>query len=186
MNTQPTRSFARLAVAIVVAGVAIGAGILASSYLGTATTVTRTSTTTVTTSTFRGNSSATTTNSVSTSSIGSETFVTFETTLTACCNSTTGGGTFDYPLSIESIGTWTMHYWVQNYSGTENSIEGNLNGAGNSETWITFSVEGYVGYTLCASATVLPPGPPLTLSLFNQNTTTGSNPTVEVCGTMAV
>jgi hypothetical protein len=48
MNAPPTRSYKRLAVAIVVAGVVIGAGIFASSYLGTATTVTRTSVETTT------------------------------------------------------------------------------------------------------------------------------------------
>ena len=35
MNAPPTRSYTRLAVAIIVAGVVIGAGIFASSYLGT-------------------------------------------------------------------------------------------------------------------------------------------------------
>jgi hypothetical protein len=48
MNVPPTRSYTRLAVAIIVAGVVIGAGIFASSYLGTATTVTRTSVETTT------------------------------------------------------------------------------------------------------------------------------------------
>jgi hypothetical protein len=48
MNAPPTRTYTRLAVAIIVAGVVIGAGIFASSYLGTATTVTRTSVETTT------------------------------------------------------------------------------------------------------------------------------------------
>jgi hypothetical protein len=57
MNSQPTPNFSRLAVAIVVAGVVIGAGIFASSYLGTSPTVTETmiQTTTVT-STFAATS----------------------------------------------------------------------------------------------------------------------------------
>ncbi|MDA4123190.1 MAG: hypothetical protein OK456_08440 [Thaumarchaeota archaeon] len=52
MTTQPPRSFTRVAMAIVVAGLVIGAGFLTSSYLGTTKTVTntRTSTTTVTAS----------------------------------------------------------------------------------------------------------------------------------------
>ncbi len=48
MTTQPPRSFTRVAIAIVVAGLVIGAGILASSYLGTTKTVTDTSTSTTT------------------------------------------------------------------------------------------------------------------------------------------
>jgi len=48
MNAPPTRSYTRLAIAVIVAGVAIGAGIFASSYLGTGTTVTRTSVETTT------------------------------------------------------------------------------------------------------------------------------------------
>jgi hypothetical protein len=42
MNSEPTRNFSRLAVAIIVVGVVIGAGIFASSYLGTSTTETTT------------------------------------------------------------------------------------------------------------------------------------------------
>lgn len=48
MGARPTRNFPHLAVAIVVAGVVIGAGIFATSYLGMVVTVTRTSTTTLT------------------------------------------------------------------------------------------------------------------------------------------
>jgi hypothetical protein len=137
------------------------------------------------------NPSAMTTNSIFITSVGSETFVAFDTPLTSCCKNTVAGGTFDYPLSIEYSGAWIVHYWVQSYSGTESSIEGNLNGSGNSETWVTIYVEGYVEYTLCASATTLANDSsqyyPLTLGLFNQNaTTTPSNPTIEVCSAMAV
>jgi len=134
--------------------------------------------------------------SASVTTVGSETFVTFHTTLNACtaCSYTIGGGTFVYLLSVNySGGPWILHYWVQNYSGTQNSINGNLIGSGNSEIWITFYVAGYVQYTLCASATKAPNDSPqlydlpLTLSLFNQNeTATNSNSTAEVCGTMAV
>jgi hypothetical protein len=48
MNAPPSRTYTRLAVAIIAAGMVIGAGIFASSYLGTATTVTRTSVETTT------------------------------------------------------------------------------------------------------------------------------------------
>ncbi len=51
MNGQPTRSFTQLAMAIIVAGVVIGAGIFASFHFGTATTVTRTTTATKTVTT---------------------------------------------------------------------------------------------------------------------------------------
>jgi hypothetical protein len=129
----------------------------------------------------------------SVTTVGSETFVTFHTTLNAC-NACSGGGTFTYPLSLNySGGPWILHYWVQNYSGTQNSINGNLIGSGNSEIWITFHVGGYVQYTLCASATKGPNDSPqlydlpLTLSSLGQDVTaTNSNSTVETCGTMAV
>ena len=48
MTTQPPRSYTRLAIAIIVAGVVIGAGIFASSYLRETTTVTRTTSETAT------------------------------------------------------------------------------------------------------------------------------------------
>ena len=48
MTVAPARSFTRLAIAIVIAAIVIGAGIFAASYLGTATTVTRTTTITST------------------------------------------------------------------------------------------------------------------------------------------
>lgn len=157
-------------------------------------TRTVTLTQTVTNSIFSG-SPTIATNSVSVTSVGSETFVGWHTIL-ACagCDNTTAGATFDYPLSVNySGGPWILHYWVQNYSGTQNSINGNLIGSGNSEIWITFNVAGYAQYTLCASATKAPNDSPqqfdlpLTLSLLNQNETAiGSNPTAEVCGSMAV
>jgi hypothetical protein len=48
MNGRPVRDFSRLAIAIVVAAVVVGAGIATSSYLRAATTVTQTSTTVIT------------------------------------------------------------------------------------------------------------------------------------------
>ena len=48
MNDRPVRDFSRLAIAIVVAAVVVGAGIAASSYLRAATTVTQTSTAVIT------------------------------------------------------------------------------------------------------------------------------------------
>jgi hypothetical protein len=54
-TTIPPRSYTRLAGAIVIAAVVIGAGIIASSYLGTATTVTRSITSTRTVVTTQTN-----------------------------------------------------------------------------------------------------------------------------------
>jgi hypothetical protein len=123
--------------------------------------------------------------------VASGIYVTFHTTLNAC-NSCSGGGTFTYPLSLNySGGPWILHYWVQNYSGTQNSISGNLVGSGNSSIWITFYVGGYVQYTLCASATKAPNDSPqlynlpLTLSSLGQNVTTKGS-TAETCSTLAV
>lgn len=140
-----------------------------------------------------GTSARQTVTAPSVTTVGSEIFVTFHTTLNAC-NACSGGGTFTYPLSLNySGGPWILHYWVQNYSGTQNSINGNLIGSGNSEIWITFYVAGFVQYTLCASATKMPNDSPqlydlpLTLSSLGQYVTaTNSNSTVETCGTMAV
>lgn len=62
MSITPARSSLRLAMAIIIAAVVIGAAIFASSYLGTATTETRTSTfTTTTTETFPSTETATST-----------------------------------------------------------------------------------------------------------------------------
>ena len=131
-----------------------------------------------------------------TSTVGSETFVTWSTTLNTCasCTSHGGGATFTFPLSITyGGGPWSLHYWVQNFTGTQNSISGNMLGSGNSSIWITFYVGGYAQYTLCASATKLANDSPqlynlpLTLAGLNRNVTaTGSNSTVESCGTLTV
>ena len=137
------------------------------------------------------------TNLVSVTTVSDETFVTWRTTLNTCASCTSGGGggaTFTFPLSINySGGPWSLHYWVQNFSGTQNSISGSLNGSGNSSIWITFYVAGYAQYTLCASATKLPNDSqqqydlPLTLSSLGQYASAAnSTSTVETCGTMAV
>jgi hypothetical protein len=136
-----------------------------------------------------GTSARQTVTAPSVTTVGSEIFVTFHTTLNAC-NACSGGGTFTYPLSLNySGGPWILHYWIQNYSGTQNSISGNLVGSGNSSIWITFYVGGYVEYTLCAIATKAGNDSsqqfPLTLSSLGQYVIT-TNSTVETCGTMAV
>ena len=133
---------------------------------------------------------------VSIKTVGNETFVTWNTTLNTCasCTSHGGGATFTFPLSVNySGGPWSLHYWVQNFTGIQNSISGSLYGSGNSSIWITFYVAGYAEYTLCASATKLPNDSqqqydlPLTLSSLGQYATAAnSTSTVETCGTMAV
>lgn len=174
--------------------ISLGAGY----FFGTSSQRAQTSTAAESTQTItiytRGNSPATA-NLISITSVRDETFVTWSTTLNTCASCTThgGGSTFTYPLAVNySGGQWDLHYWVQNFSGTQNSISGNLNGSGNSQIWITFYVAGYAQYTLCASATKLPNdsqqnGLPLTLSgLGPSESTTNSTSAVEVCGTMAV
>jgi len=137
-------------------------------------------------------------NLVSITTVSDETFVTWHTTLNNCasCTASGGGATFTFPLSINySGGLWSLHYWVQNYTGTQNSISGSLYGSGNSSIWITFYVAGYAEYTLCVSATPLPLSPqqsdlPLTLSGLSPNVSTtpkmNSTSTAEACSTMAV
>ena len=134
-------------------------------------------------------------NLVSITTVGDETFVTWHTTLNNCasCTRSGGGATFTFPLNVNySGGLWSLHYWVQNFTGRQNSISGSLNGSGNSQIWITFYVAGYAEYTLCVSATKLPLSPqqsdfPLTLSgLSRSMSTTNSTSTVEACSTMAV
>ena len=135
------------------------------------------------------------TNPVSITTVDDETFVTWHTTLNTCaaCTSHGGGATFTIPISVNySGGLWSLHYWVQNYTGTQNSISGSLYGSGNSSISITFYVAGYAEYTLCVSATKFSPSPqqynlPLTLSSLGQYASTAnSTSTVETCGTMAV
>jgi hypothetical protein len=135
------------------------------------------------------------TNLVSITTVGDETFVTWHTTLNNCasCTASGGGAPFTFPLSINySGGLWSLHYWVQNYTGTQNSISGSLYGSENSSIWITFYVAGYTEYTFCVSATPLPLSQqqydlPLTLSGLGRSvSTTNSTSTVEACSTMAV
>ena len=167
--------------------VSLGAGY----FIGTTSQRAQTSTATKYTQTITvytlGSSSATT-NLVSITTVGSETFVTWNTTLRPTGNNV--GTTFVYPISVNYTGQWSLHYWVENYTGTQNSISENLIGSGNSEIWITFSAYGQ--YTLCASATKFPTDSsrqyslPLTLGVLGPSqSTTNSTSTVEVCGTMA-
>ena len=180
----------QIAVVLIVVALFAGAGI---GYFGSTlsqTTIPKTYTIT------QGFTTSQRANPVSITSVGDETFVTWHTTLNTCaaCTSHGGGATFTFPLSVNySGGPWSIHYWVQNSTGTQNSISGSLNGSGNSSIWITFNVAGYAQYTLCASATKLPNDSqqqydlPLTLSSLGQYATAAnSTPTVETCGTMAV
>ena len=136
------------------------------------------------------------TNTVATSSIAvgnsSQIYATFLKSPITCCGNTNEGGALTYSLSIEyNGGPWMMHYWIQNYQGTEISFQGHLNGTGNTDIWIKLPVIGVAEYTLCASGTPLPNDLPqyypLTVTLFNQNATnTRFEDTVLVCGSMGI
>ena len=112
--------------------------------------------------------------------MGSQTYITFLKTLTACCNNTIGA-TFDYPISVNYSGSWNLVYSVE-----YGNISGNLNGSGNHEIWIKFNVTGYVQYTLCANAAKLDSSQDnLTLMVLTTTKSTTASST-EVCSTMAV
>ena len=191
-----TRHVVALIITIAVLALALGATIgysLSSGRIYTTTQTGKTSTTTqtytvTTTSIFLGNSSTTVTNSPNSSSqsvqtytVGSQTYITFLKTLTACCNNTSVGATFDYPVSINYTGSWNLVYSVE-----YGNISGNLNGSGNHEIWIKFDVTGYVQYTLCANATKLDSSQDnLTLMVLTTTKSTTASST-EVCSTMAV
>ncbi len=100
---------------------------------------------------------------------------------------------FYYPISINYSGSWNLVYWgtngtVTQYNFTHYNVKGNLTGSGNYETTITTYGVGYVENTLCAKATKLDSrNLTLALTVLTQtNSTTGSNPSAEVCATMAV
>lgn len=174
-------TIASLLVVALIIGVAFGTVLFPRTLTHTVTL-----TQTVTTSVFLRNSSAMATNSVSITTVNSGIYVTIQTTLSACSACTLPTATmFTYSFSINySGGPWILHYWVENYTGTQNAISGNLVGSGNSDIWISFYAAGQ--YTLCGIATKGPNDIPLTLSLFGKNaSTTASNQYVEVCGAMA-
>ena len=149
--------------------------------------MTQTEATTVTTSVFLGTS---TTTSNSSEGLPTSTYSTFITSV----GSQTSFGTlftpqnttdifqFYFDVGINYNGSWNLVYWVE---GTNYTL-GNLSGSGNFETQITFYA-GYGVWTLCANATKLNPQNNLTLTLgvlADSNSTTTSNPMVEVCGGM--
>src|SRR5579872_6925811 len=61
-------------------------------------------------------------NSVTTSIVGSQTYIYFYETVSGCCNNTSGVTPFTYPISINYSGSWKLTFWVQDVNG----IEGNL------------------------------------------------------------
>jgi len=117
---------------------------------------------------------------VSTDIAGTQTYITYNTTL-GCCNSPVGYATFVIPFSISYNGSWNLHYWLED---VPNSIEGNLNGSGNSDISINFYGAGV--YNLCVNATKLDSSQNnLTLAvLMSTNSTVAPNATVEACGSM--
>lgn len=204
-----------IVIIIVVLALALGATIGYSFLTGRTSTTTKTQIYTATTSVLVGNSSTTSSSSESFQTAYNLTF-TAGGNITACCvsgvrgynttivtNNTTltftdlvttsvgdytVGAQLFFPISINYSGSWNLVYWVEYASGVLNDVKGNLNGSGNYQTAITFYVVGYGGATLCANATKLDNSQNnLTLSVLGSgNSTTASNPMVEVCETMGV
>src|SRR5579872_5627992 len=47
-------------------------------------------------------------NSVTTSIVGSQTYITFYETVSGCCNNTSGVTPFTYPISVDYSGSWKL------------------------------------------------------------------------------
>lgn len=115
---------------------------------------------------------------------------------------TTFATNFSWYISVNYSGSWNLVYWGQNgtYGSQENlipgqttytyNVKGDLNGSGNTMTTVVTYGAGYVENTLCAQATRLDSrGLTLTLTVLgppHNDSTTASNPSVEVCATYAV
>ena len=120
---------------------------------------------------------------------------------------------FYYPISINYTGSWNLVYWGQNgtYGTHETTIsvggyavlydfKRSLNGSGNWQATMTTYAVGYEQETLCAQATKLDSqdltltlaigGPPYNAHVIGGlptiNSTTASDPSAEVCYTIAV
>jgi hypothetical protein len=112
---------------------------------------------------------------------------------------------FYYDISISYNGSWSLMYWGQNGTFTNNetvycnqcygnemsyNVVGNLTGSGNYSYTVTTYGIGYTENNLCVNATKLgdlQQNKVLTLRIIqNTGNTSGSNPTVEVCATQAV
>lgn len=109
---------------------------------------------------------------------------------------------FYYPISVNYSGSWSLVYWGENGTASQNSsampgpmpypwwynIHGSFTGSGNYMTRIVTYGIGYVENHLCAKATKMDSqSATLALAVVNMaNSTTASNPSVEVCFTWAV
>ncbi|MGI0078576.1 MAG: hypothetical protein ACRECH_03035 [Nitrososphaerales archaeon] len=97
---------------------------------------------------------------------------------------------FPFPISVNYSGSWMLTYWAENGTATQNNVKGNISASGNYMTTVTIYGVGYVEKTLCANATKLDSkqNVSLTLTVLTTdftNSTTASNPSVEVCATVA-
>ena len=101
----------------------------------------------------------------------------------------------NFGISINYSGSWRLVYWGHNgtvtqYNYTQYNVKGNLTGSGNHGiTVVTYAV-GYEENTLCANATKLDSQPNITLTLWVltsqlTNSSTPSDPSAEVCATIA-
>lgn len=113
--------------------------------------------------------------------------VTSESSLTSTSFDNTFTWHFPFTISVNYGGSWRLVYWGENGTATQNNVEGSLSGSGNYETTMTLSGVGYIERTLCANATKLDSqNLILTLTVaVKSNSTTASNPSAEVCFTVA-
>jgi hypothetical protein len=98
--------------------------------------------------------------------------------------------TWDFPLSVlvSYDGPWNLTYWGENGTATQSNFKTNVGGSGEIEFIITLSGVGYIERTLCANATRLDSegNVQLTLTVVTRsNSTTASDPSAEVCATVA-
>jgi len=167
LNDTALRSSSRVAAAIIVASVVVAGAILSSSYIGTE----RTRTITV--------------QNVTTQSLTTSTTLT-STVYTVSCNYDLPGPcltSLDFPISVSYGGPWKVTY--EGYSdvfaynpGESSSVNGTLNGFGDTSTTITVPSNGVA--SLCAQAQKLDDSSnPLVLN--GQNETSLPYGSVSIC-----
>jgi len=177
-----------VAIVIVVAvlSLALGAAMGYSISSGRTSTTTQTGKTSTTTQTYTITTSVLLESSSTTSNSSESAQTSLDTTFTT---------NFYYWIAVNYSGSWTLEYLSTNgtvtfdvYNVIQYNVRGYLNGSGNYETRITTYGVGYVENTLCAIATKLDSSQNnLTLTVLNMtNSTTTSDPKVEVCATYGV
>jgi hypothetical protein len=95
---------------------------------------------------------------------------------------------FPFSIFVSYDGPWNLTYWGENGTATQNNFRTNVSGYGDFEFVMTLSGVGYTERTLCANATRLDSESNAQLTLVvaaRSNSTTASNPSAEVCTTVA-